>query len=63
MLGPLPANLGQAMRFVWATQARRWLRLVTMVTCVMQETCAVCLIWHVSGRGKQSGMWPSIQMR
>lgn len=48
-------TLNGAMRLVWATRARRWLRLVTMVTFIMQETCAVCLIWHVSGRGQAVG--------
>lgn len=55
MLGALPAPLGRAMMLVWAPRARRWLRLVTMVTRIMQETCAVCLIWHVSGRREALG--------
>lgn len=57
MLGASPAEppLGRAMRLVWAPRARRWLRLVTMVTRIMQKTCAVCLIWHVSARREALG--------
>lgn len=50
MLWSIACPFGRPMRLAWARRARRWLRLVTMVTCIMQTTCAVCLIWHVVGK-------------